>query len=191
MALEQKLQVKLSQKLLLTPALQQAIKLLQLNALEMKQEITEQLLTNPVLEEAPPTSEPDERLDRSDASTAEVSAGEGDNLDQVDVDAYFQDAVENYSTAPPRERSGGDTPGFEAFTAKKETLEEHLLWQVRLTPMTAEQRGIAEFLCGNLNREGYLQLKPGEAADTLGIQQQQVEVVRILLMALDLSLIHI
>ena len=70
MALEQKLTVKMSQRLIMTPSLQQAIKLLQMSKLELVEEIQQELTENPVLDEVVGDATPEERAE-ADAATAE------------------------------------------------------------------------------------------------------------------------
>src|SRR2546422_5618050 len=108
MALEQKLNMRLTTRLVMTPSLQQAIKLLQLSKLELVEEIAQELVENPVLEEQ------DEVEVQAEAATdaglqaeaerppaeAEAAAGAGaesDSLDEIDIDAYFRDPFESSS----------------------------------------------------------------------------------------------
>src|SRR5688572_2224150 len=106
MALEQKLHLKLSQKLIMTPSLQQSIKLLQLSKLELQEVLNQELLENPLLEE---TAE-EVKAEEAEAEAQEAKAADGqeepkktetteqekekDSFDEIDYDAYFQDYIE-------------------------------------------------------------------------------------------------
>src|SRR6476646_3783433 len=101
MALEQKLSVRMSQRLIMTPSLQQAIKLLQMSKLELVDEIQQELTENPVLEEAP--EEP------------------RDPFDDIDYESYFQDVEGSFVPRGPVE-TGEEFPSFESTLAKTPNL---------------------------------------------------------------------
>src|SRR4029453_7945766 len=105
MALEQKLHLKLSQKLIMTPSLQQAIKLLQLSKLELQEVLNQELLENPLLEETAEEMKAEEAEQETtdqktdveeDAKKVETKDAdkEKDSFDEIDYDAYFQDYIE-------------------------------------------------------------------------------------------------
>src|SRR5205823_3524174 len=104
MALEQKLHLKLSQKLIMTPSLQQAIKLLQLSKLELQEVLNQELLENPLLdevgeetkqEEAETEAQETKTQTEEEAKAAEpAKEKEKDSFDEIDYDAYFQDYLE-------------------------------------------------------------------------------------------------
>ena len=104
MALEQKLHLKLSQKLIMTPSLQQAIKLLQLSKLELQEVLNQELLENPLLEESAEDAkqeeaeaEAQEKTQTEEEATAaepQKEKEEKDSFDEIDYDAYFQDYIE-------------------------------------------------------------------------------------------------
>ena len=115
MALEQKLSLRLSQKLVMTPSLQQAIKLLHMTRLELETALTEELVENPVLEEREDSSEGTEtetpeseesepaqeataESATAEASEAEAEADDRAALDEIDLDAFFRDSWESPST---------------------------------------------------------------------------------------------
>src|SRR3954466_15062027 len=102
MALEQKLHLKLSQKLIMTPSLQQAIKLLQLSKLELQEVLNQELLENPLLDETGEETQAEEAeaeaqerktQTEEEAKAADLPAKEEgkDSFDEIDYDAYFQD----------------------------------------------------------------------------------------------------
>lgn len=97
MALEQKLSLKLSQKLVMTPSLQQAIKLLQMTRMELDTLLTQELVENPVLEESSEITE-EEAPREEEAAPPEIPATNGDqvldhgeSMENIDLDAYFGD----------------------------------------------------------------------------------------------------
>src|SRR5262245_62519261 len=115
MALEQRLSVRMSQRLIMTPSLQQAIKLLQMSKLELVDEIQQELTENPVLEEALDEGPPAERTE-TEAPAAEASAtaeggdaGEAeapdvearDPFEEIDYESYFQDVEGTYVPRAP------------------------------------------------------------------------------------------
>ena len=157
-------QLKLSQQLVMTPQLQMAIKLLQLSQLELMDTIHQELEQNPALEESMELADEKERGDETPnvedipslaPSLTEVSIEEKIHEDHVDWSNY----IDEYNT-PGRinfETERKDTPSFESFLSKKESLEDHLLWQLMMTAPTAEEERIGSVIIGNINNDGYLE----------------------------------
>ncbi|MBU4318300.1 MAG: RNA polymerase factor sigma-54 [Proteobacteria bacterium] len=157
-------QLKLSQQLVMTPQLQMAIKLLQLSQLELMDTIHQELEQNPALEESMELPDEKERGDETPnvedipslaPSLTEVSIEEKIHEDHVDWSNY----IDEYNT-PGRinfETERKDTPSFESFLSKKESLEDHLLWQLMMTAPTAEEERIGSVIIGNINNDGYLE----------------------------------
>ncbi|HKY31779.1 MAG TPA: RNA polymerase factor sigma-54 [Candidatus Polarisedimenticolia bacterium] len=158
MALEQRLNLRMSQKLIMTPSLQQAIKLLQLSKLELVNEINQELEQNPVLEEGLETMAP-KQLEGNPAPDKDKAAGEAarerGSGDEDDYEAFWRDYLDRgYEPRGPAEPLDG--PSFEATLTKQENLTDHLTWQMEMTPTDDLQRTIAEAIIGNLNDDGYL-----------------------------------
>jgi RNA polymerase sigma-54 factor len=166
MALEQKLNLKMSQKLIMTPSLQQAIKLLQLSKLELLEEITHELVENPVLEEGSEVtvsereekeqtaSEKEEAAPPAEPETKDASTGD-ETFDDAYLDAVYSDYLEHsYEPRAPVEEI--ELPSFEATLTKPQTLTDHLMWQLEATVSDDRLREIAEAIVGNLNDDGYL-----------------------------------
>ncbi len=140
MAQEQRLELKLSQKLILTPQLQQSIKLLQLPLLELTQDINQELMNNPMLEEGP-ENEPAPKQETTVGSSEEAPYKEPSNDIEAPLEKIFGFTTDNYFEE--RESDGRDLGYFgdnsEETTAyyerkrEKEDLYEHLLWQLRLS----------------------------------------------------------
>ena len=172
MALEQKLSLKLAQKLVMTPSLQQAIKLLQMTRMELETLLTQELVENPVLEESSeiqeeePTREEVDR-EREQREVLETPAnGELDHtqsMENIDLDAYFGDYWEGQGTMSMMEER--DEPPIENSLTREPDLYDHLLWQLHMAEITARQREIAELIIGNLNPDGFLVATPEEIRD--------------------------
>lgn len=165
MALEQKLNLRMTQKLIMTPSLQQAIKLLQMTKLELQGEITQELTENPLLEELQDGSSDAEK---AEAETAEVAAqaeseapevpdkdAERDSFEEIDYESYFQDYMDlSYRPQAPSEEI--EAPPLENILSKPQSLSDHLLWQLDMGVVPARQQEIARAIIGNLDEAGYL-----------------------------------
>ncbi|HRK01739.1 MAG TPA: RNA polymerase sigma-54 factor, partial [Oligoflexia bacterium] len=165
MALEIKQSLKLSQQLVMTPQLQQAIKLLQLNRMELVEVITQELMENPLLEEVAETIDNPEGLEAGSEEAAaqqnepEAPAAEAtttETKDDVDWEQYIEDVNNNQSALPAVRLNTEELPSFENILTKTTTLNDHLRWQLSLAQMSEEERNFGELVIGNLNDEGYL-----------------------------------
>jgi RNA polymerase sigma-54 factor len=164
MALEQKLSLKLSQKLVMTPSLQQAIKLLQMTRLELEGALTQELVENPVLEEREDTPEETEAAAAADntepqpAETApaetETAERERDPMDEIDLEAYFRDFWDSSSAPNTYEEREGS--GLENRLTREPDLYDHLLWQLHMSDADPALRETCELLIGNLDPDGFL-----------------------------------
>ncbi|HEX4962707.1 MAG TPA: RNA polymerase factor sigma-54 [Thermoanaerobaculia bacterium] len=165
MALEQKLSLKLSQKLVMTPSLQQAIKLLQMTRMELDTLLSQELVENPILEEAAEAESAEEEAPREEVPQQEAPAN-GDTLDHhesmenIDLDAYFGDYWEGSGTSSMMEER--DEPPIENSLTREPDLYDHLLWQLHMAEVTPRQREIAELIIGNLDPDGFLVATPEE-----------------------------
>jgi len=172
MALEQKLRLKLAQRLVMTPSLQQAIKLLQLSRLELEETLAQEILENPVLDvEEPPeeaTAEIEEAVTEEAPATA---ASEEDPLpsaeetyQDIDVEAFFADYLgdgrsEGPSMAAP---SLEQDNRLENVVSTAGGLSEHLQWQLHLLDLRPLIIEISEFIIGNLDEDGFLRANAEE-----------------------------
>jgi RNA polymerase sigma-54 factor len=165
MALEQKLSLKLAQKLVMTPSLQQAIKLLQMTRMELETLLTQELVENPVLEEsgdvvdaedAPPQEE--ERPPEQTPSNEPLDHAE--SMENIDLDAYFGDYWEGQGQSSMMEER--EEPPIENSLTREPDLYDHLLWQLHMADVAPGQREIAELIIGNLNPDGFLVATPEE-----------------------------
>ncbi len=187
MNLQQKLSLKLQQKMVLTPTLQQAIRLLQLTRLELATEVDQELQINPVLEEASTIEE--SRLNASEEQDNRETA-ESDPLEsyeeKIDVESYFQDYLEtSMKYRGVRREAPEDAPDTERYLSSPESLSEHLEWQIGLSRMTEEERRIAATIIGSLKEDGYLGATVEDIAEATGSTAERVEAVLALVQQLD------
>ena len=191
MAMEMKLNVnlKMSQKLVMTPMLQQAIKLLPLARLELAQQVRQEIMENPVLEEVleeddaqeeneiTEESDPTEPKEDFDIPQKKETEHTLENPD-MDWDTYFQDNIDRGSSA----ESYTERPSIEATYKKEPSLHDHLLWQLNLTLNDEREKFIGSCIIGNIENDGYLgceiseiceisQAEESEATDILKIIQ--------------------
>ncbi|MCU0970324.1 MAG: RNA polymerase factor sigma-54 [Gammaproteobacteria bacterium] len=173
------IQLRLSQHLTMTPQLQQAIRLLQLSTLDLKQEIQEALETNPLLETveegeireqarehqataAEPSEAAHEPEDYSSddqdygGGDAETTVSPTDLPQELPVDSAWEDIYE--PAAPPSSGSGsdGESPDVLAQKAAGQTLFDHLMWQLNLTPFNDTDLAIATAIVDAISEDGYL-----------------------------------
>jgi RNA polymerase sigma-54 factor len=164
MALEQKLSLRLSQKLVMTPSLQQAIKLLQMTRMELDTLLTQELVENPVLEEAAEAESAEEEAPREEAPQEQPATTEtldhAESMENIDLDAYFGDYWEGSGTSSMMEER--DEPPIENSLSREPDLYDHLLWQLHMADVAPRQREIAELIIGNLDPDGFLVATPEE-----------------------------
>lgn len=166
MALEQKLRLQLQQRLVMTPSLQQAIKLLQMTRMELETTLTQELVENPVLEDNEEPEEEEERPAGEEGMEAKPDAAELDrqeSLADVDVEAYFSDDWDGASSHGVRSEDR-ELPPLENTLTREPDLYDHLLWQLHMSDAPPLQREIAELIIGNLDPDGFLVASPEEIA---------------------------
>lgn len=171
--MKQSLQLRMGQQLSMTPQLQQAIKLLQLSTLDLQQEIQQALESNMMLEviedEASSLNEQktvENVVDRSDQIGSEGS--QTDIPDELPTDTSWDDVFESAqlnSSAPL-----GDTPDFEVQRSKSLSLQDHLLWQMEMTPFTERDRAMVTAIIDSVDSNGYLSSTVGDIYQ--GLQEQ-------------------
>ena len=191
--MKQSLDLKLGQHLTITPQLQQAIRLLQLSTIELQQEIQEALETNPLLEES---EDPENRSEAngedtapsteaetasSETATSETADGaDADSTDGADLDMeqtsladagtdgeWDEGSYESSGSNSSASRNDGERPDIDARNSRPQTLRDHLLWQMQMTPLSETDRRIAESLIDAINEDGYLTSKPEEIQQIL------------------------
>ncbi len=185
--LQNKLNLRVSQKQILTPGLVQMVSVLALNKLELREMINTEMVENPVLEELD-SSVPllDEVAGREEAREREAAqdlqdvkqepspeADKKDPFDEIDFGSFFRDYLDpGYRSSADMEEI--DRPSFDNFLSKPGTLTDHLMWQLGSVNLSREVRAAAELVIGNLSEEGYLSASEDEL---LGVAQAQAETV--------------
>jgi RNA polymerase sigma-54 factor len=176
MAIELKQSVKLAQQLVMTPQLQQAIKLLQLSRLELTEAINQEMLENPVLEELPESElEPEAEVRHSDEAEGEKPEQDEDSYDDLDWEKFLDDIGPVQYTGQKGVRKDEDLPSVEATLSNPVTLFDHLLWQLKMSSATLQEQAIGELIIGNLNDDGYLTTDLELIAQEAGTDVAEVE----------------
>jgi RNA polymerase sigma-54 factor len=186
MAIEIKQQLRLSQQLVMTPQLQQAIKLLQLSRLELADLVQQELQENPVLEETVESEEDLPREVAADSHEAEAPAPEDvaevpENREASDAEKIADIDWQSYAEAYPQtgfqgeSREDDERRSLEGTLTRRETLAEHLHWQLHLSDCTEAERAAATWIIGNLDEDGYLRAEVEEIARRSGVPLEVVE----------------
>ncbi len=179
-----KLSTKLSQNLVMTPQLQQAIKLLTLNHMELNDAIQKEMVENPVLEEfeqlegfagdreydggreisldSPQTGSGEASNDAiMGAVTKDVELTRNDNAQSKEID--WESYLDSFAYRPPTMSSSvgslsNDLPGYDQTLTRAESLEEHLIWQLHMSESNAQEVEVGERLIGQLGDDAFLDL---------------------------------
>jgi RNA polymerase sigma-54 factor len=188
MALELRQQLKLTQQLIMTPQLQMAIKLLQLSRLELLDTIRQELEENPALEEVQESPADDHLLEPAEPAAEEPQASQEVTIEEkIQDDIDWSNYLDEYNT-PGRvnyEFESKEAPKYDAFIARKETLHDHLLWQLLMVSPTDEEEQIGSLIVGNLNQDGYLDIALEEIAHLSGAEITKVEAVLAIMQTFD------
>jgi RNA polymerase sigma-54 factor len=166
MGLELRQNLKLTQQLVMTPQLQQAIKLLQLSRFELIEAVQQEMLENPMLEEAPrELSEEVEPQAMPAEQRADVSFDDAELMRNADWENYLGDFSSTTKQVQFKETEAlEEMMSYEARLSGKPSLEGHLLWQLCLSNITEEEEAIGEAIIGNLDSLGYLTTSVEEIA---------------------------
>jgi len=196
--MKQSLQLKMGQSLTMTPQLQQAIRLLQLSTLDLQNEIQEALDSNPMLEvlEEPPGQANDEKNatqnsidDTSSLSNSEQNAKSETNdepqgetewsqeiPEDLPVDTSWDDVYQSSApSGPANNRDDDDNSQFESRRGGTESLQDHLLWQLNLTPFSDQDYAIAMTLIDDIQPSGLLSSPIAEIFEHLTAQLEELE----------------
>lgn len=199
MGLEQKLHLKLAQKLVMTPTLQQAIKLLQLSRLELEQALEQELQVNPMLEmtedsasgDNPAASQDDEAahegpeqrdqaLESGDSSEnqgewerSDDERSQRDPYSEVELESLFSNYLHDTPTVAATWDSDEESP-LDTAVAPEGSMYEELSRQLGLSGVPDRLRPVCEYLIGNLDSDGYLRISLDEAAAHLGVEHEIV-----------------
>ena len=192
--MKQSLQLRLGQHLTMTPQLQQAIRLLQLSTLELKAEIQEALESNPMLELAEDSENETQReqvgtetgpaSEGSDASDAAAEFSKEEIPQDLPVDSSWEDTFDYTATSPSYSGPASDDDNgrdLDNRNFEEDSLHEHLLWQMRLTPFSEVDQAIATAIIDSIDDDGYLKSSVEEIwqalKDELEVEPEEVETV--------------
>src|ERR1051325_10171855 len=184
MALEQKLHLKLSQKLIMTPSLQQAIKLLQLSKLELQEVLNQELLENPLLEETAEEAAKAEEAEAEAQEKTQTEEEEKDSFDEIDYDAYFQDYIE-YGYNPRGMGEEHEEFPIENTLTRPPNLTDHLTWQLSMSDASPLIKEIGAFIIGNIDEDGYLRATDEEIAAAGNWDRKDVDTAVAAVQSLD------
>src|SRR4051794_13850609 len=202
--MEIKQHLKLQQQLVMTPQLQQAIKLLQLSRMELVDMVRDEMLENPILEdsvesgaEQPKAEEPIqaeqsegevERVGETETPLQEmpVERQEGSEIkadsrsDEAVSDFDWEGYLDNQAAAAPMpsyKSNNEDLPSLESTLTRGTSLFDHLEWQLKLSPFSREEDGIGMLIIGNLTPDGYLEEPLGDLAEEASVSLELAESV--------------
>jgi RNA polymerase sigma-54 factor len=175
--MEIKQQLRLSQQLVMTPQLQQAIRLLQLSRLELVDEVRKELDNNPVLSD----EEPAERMKNTPGEVRNLTEHGGGVDDreyqhteskatekatrEVDWEKFLENRTQQQAPSATGRSGFEDLPPIEQNLTKPGSLQDHLLWQLQMSDFAESERRFAELVIGNLDEKGYLDLAGVERPD--------------------------
>jgi RNA polymerase sigma-54 factor len=181
MAIELRQHLKLTQQLIMTPQLQQAIKLLQLSRLELLETISQELESNPLLEEGA-----DSGPEQENSGEERQSANREESVSEVTIDEKTKEDFdwENYlgeyssgSKVRMEREEVRELPALESRLVKKPSLDSHLFWQLHLSNLSEIQKEVGTLIIGNLGRDGYLESTLAEIAEVAQCEEDCVEEV--------------
>ena len=140
MAISQKLHTKLVQKLILTPSLQQAIKLLPMSTLELADLLNQEMVENPLLEEVPTEELQPAEQQQPEKQEAQPAVEKPDTWDDADYDYFFGDYLDDgYRSRTPSEVK--ELPPIENTLSSAASLSDHLLWQLAMQTEDEDGQG--------------------------------------------------
>ena len=189
MAFELKQNLKLSQQLIMTPQLQQAIKLLQLSRMELVETINQEMEENPLLEEVSPDEGNNEEVhteieedirpvEREEVKALEraeeVAIIEGDNREEFDWTNYLEDY------GPVGVTYGGpdaEEHSWDNVLTESQSLTKYLMWQMKLSSFTEDEIRVCTQIVGNLDQNGYLCASVPEIGQLENVSEEFVEAV--------------
>jgi RNA polymerase sigma-54 factor len=193
MVLKQRLEQRQVQKLILAPALQQAIKLLPLTNLELIEIIDTELSQNPMLEfeeesrgKTPDEESEEKEKDRTETEKerevaqenveSEESLESKEDAEDSEFESYFQEYFDDGFRSVFVEKK--EAPSLENVVSERTSLWDHLSWQANLTFFNAKDKEVAQYIIGNINEDGYLTTSDEEIAKALEVPEKKVNEVR-------------
>jgi RNA polymerase sigma-54 factor len=164
-----------------------AIKLLQLNQVELVDKITQELAENPALEEGLESVGDEKTLEQTEAKTADSATKEVTIDEKISDNIDWNNYLDEYSSFGRTrfETEQKDAPQYEAFIARKDNLNDHLLWQLLMSSLSEKEKHIGSIIIGSINKDGYLEVSVDEIADMSDCPVEDVEDVLFLLHTFD------
>ncbi len=189
MLLELKQSLKLSQQLVITQQIQQAIKLLQLTHLELVTEVQQEMVENPTLEEQPGTT-PDTAVlsEMRDAKVEDRSSEQesgADGGDKIDWESFLSGYTSSSPRTGPRVANYEDLPPIEANLVAADSLADHLMWQLQMQSATDDELAAARTIIHNLDHRGYLTVSLEAVAEQADVDMDSVEGAQEIVLSLD------
>lgn len=176
MSIGLKQSLNLSQQLVMTPQLQQAIKLLQLSRMELENLINNELVENPTLEETGDSEATTQSMNETESPEAKTAEENPQNGEDFNWESYLENA--RSSPSLPSYRPGDEElPSYENTLTQAQSLPDHLLWQLKMSDLTDSQKGMGEVIIGNLNDDGYLLMSLEELAEKEKFDIHELEAV--------------
>lgn len=186
MSLDLKQSLKLTQQLLMTPQLQQAIKLLQLSRLDLEEFVASQIIENPVLEDQVRSNANDEELYANEVRQTELKKDQTNDEDaNKDYSNYNVDIVGSSRQRMSKNNFEEERFNYENVITKPETLQEHLIQQVGEISFSDKEKEIAYKIVGNLTEDGYLDLDLEKFCIDESVELEDVEGVLDTIQRLD------
>ncbi|MGB0782320.1 MAG: RNA polymerase factor sigma-54 [Marinomonas sp.] len=186
--MKQSLQLKLGQQLTMTPQLQQAIRLLQLSTLDLKQEIHEFLESNPLLElddEEHTNSDTQASIESKIATETPIETNSEEARlesewtesipEELSIDSNWDDTYQS-SAAVSDSNSFESESDFESRNAPAESIQDHLIWQLNLTHMSDRDIEIAYAIIECVQPDGYLSITPEDICESLSTELEELEI---------------
>jgi RNA polymerase sigma-54 factor len=183
-AIQQKLglSTRLSQRLILTPSLQQAIKLLPLTTLELAEVLEQEVMENPLLEEVPLETLNAEEIG---AEEQKEQAEKTDPLQDIDVEKFFEDYLEDGDHRRTRTSEVPELPPIENTLTTQPDLYDHLLWQLHMSVSDETLLEIGDAIVQNLDEDGLLRASVDEIANMGPYPLEEVEKALCIIQGLD------
>ncbi|MFQ6111975.1 MAG: RNA polymerase factor sigma-54 [Nitrospinota bacterium] len=185
MALDIRLHLRQTQKLVMTAMLQQAIKLLPLSRMELVETVQQELLENPALEEVSSTPAQEEAAADDGAPPAEEQMEEvrGEAIDWGAID--WENLVHDRAEYMAKEGGEPERPSLEATLRSESTLSDHLLWQLSLSARNDRDKELGSLIIGNIEPDGYFRGSLEEIAQESGASLEEAEEALSLIQSFD------
>jgi RNA polymerase sigma-54 factor len=182
LAIQQKLglSTRLSQRLILTPSLQQAIKLLPLTTLELAEVLEQEVMENPLLEEVPQEQPSAEEIAQEEAKTERE-----DILKEIDVEKFFEDYLDDGDHRRTRSAEIPELPPIENTLTEQPDLYDHLMWQLHMSVSDEFTLEIGDAIIQNLDADGLLRASVDEIANLGPYPMEEVQKALTLIQGLD------